>query len=150
MADLVAALLLGVLQRILLFVCGADGKRLELRGDGETVTVGIDGSVFLKMPRYAGLKGTMCRLAGDAVMERVRIVHSKRKPRLSTQSTDTMVRMCSTDLYAYSNHTEFNFGTASNPEMPSVGSSSGHITGHHIKTKQFWSSCHIKSHHQVH
>ena len=72
-ADLVAALLLGVLQRIK-FV---DDKLSLLKTD-KRIIIGIDGSVFLKMPRYSErIMNTMRKLAGDKVVNNIKIVHAE-------------------------------------------------------------------------
>ena len=76
-ADLIAALLLGILQRIQFFEVDNEGM-CTLKNDQKSVVIGADGSVFLKMPKYAErLKNTMRRLAGDKVVEKVRIVHAE-------------------------------------------------------------------------
>ena len=76
-ADLIAALLLGILQRIKFFEVDNEGM-CTLKNDEKSIVIGADGSVFLKMPKHAErLRDTMRRLAGDKVVEKVRIVHAE-------------------------------------------------------------------------
>ena len=75
-ADLVAALLLGVLQKIKFFQ-EYRGK-WRLREKDKVITIGVDGSVFLKMPRYSErIKSTMIGLVGHHIVDKIQMVHAE-------------------------------------------------------------------------
>eukprot|EP01084_Bolivina_argentea_P241245 405045_1 len=76
-ADLVATLLLGVLEKIKFFE-GSYENGFVLIDNDKCITIGIDGSVYLKMPRYAErMDLTMRILVGEQIVDNMNIVHAK-------------------------------------------------------------------------
>ena len=78
-ADMVACLLLGVLQK-----CGffEERKRNEFVVTGkyqrDYITVGTDGGVFLNVPQYPQrIRKTMVQMVGEDVVNRIRIVSAE-------------------------------------------------------------------------
>ena len=77
-ADLSACLLLGVLEKCGFYKENSNGFELCNNYVRDHVTVGIDGGVFLNVPKYPQrMRNTMIRMVGEEIVNRIHIYHAE-------------------------------------------------------------------------